>query len=82
MLQLRMLEGPHELRVELEEYVCEREKRELGAWVPRTLLSLSAQTHSPMALMALTLAQMALEALQPDQLALLALPLLVLLLLL
>ena len=59
--------------------MCEREKRELGAWVPRNLLPLSAQTHSRMAMMALTLAQMALEALQPDQLAL---PLLVLLLLL
>ncbi|MQM20878.1 hypothetical protein Taro_053907, partial [Colocasia esculenta] len=60
---------------------CEREKRELGAWAPRTLLPLSAQTHSPTALMALTLAQMALVALQPDQLALLVLLLLLLLLL-
>ncbi|MQL78849.1 hypothetical protein Taro_011283 [Colocasia esculenta] len=68
--------------------VCEREKGELGAWVPRTLLQpLPAQVHSPKALLALTLAQLALETLQPAQLAQMAfahllLPLLMLLLLL
>ncbi|MQL74878.1 hypothetical protein Taro_007250 [Colocasia esculenta] len=55
--------GVEELRVVMVEWVCEREKKKLGAWLPRSLqLPQSAQTHSPLALMALTLAQLALEA--------------------
>ncbi|MQM06772.1 hypothetical protein Taro_039598, partial [Colocasia esculenta] len=59
-----------ELMVEWEEWVCERGKRELGAWVLRSLLPLTAQAHSPMDW---NLAQMALMALHPEHLALLAL---------